>query len=217
MITLQTLIACGVRPTQARLFAEPLASAAERFEILTCAQAAGFLAQSLHESAMLTDLEENLRYSNPQRICEIFRTGFDLNRDRRVSAEEVAFARGYVNEPVKLANRAYANRNGNGDEATGDGWRYRGSGPFQLTGRSNFAALSEATGTDYVAHPEFVRDQPVHGAIAAAWFWSSTGCNDMMAGVPDFDATTKRVNGPAMLGAHERRELFATCSKALGC
>lgn len=216
MITIEKLMACGVRPTQARAFAEPLASASLRFNIITKLQVSGFITQALHESEMLTHLEENLNYSSPVRIAEIFRTGFDLNRDRRISADEIELAKGYVRNPKALANRAYANRNGNGDEASGDGWDFRGSGPFQLTGRGNFQAFSDTTGIDYVSNPSWVREDPRHGSLAAGWFWAETGCNDLMSDASGFDTTTKRVNGPAMLGAAPRRVLLITCMSAFG-
>jgi putative chitinase len=211
MITTALLISAGVLPTQARIWSAPLEAACQRFEILAVDQLAGFLAQAMHESARFTRLEENLMYSNPARIADIFRSGFDLNRDRRIQPEEIEFARAYVDKPRELACRAYAGRNGNGDEASGDGWLFRGSGPFQLTGRGNFQAFSHAIGVDYVANPDLVRQVPDAGAMAAGWFWAETGCNDIMAGHGDFDATTKRINGPAMLGAAERRALFYTC------
>lgn len=205
---LAQLIDLGVRPTQARLHAEPLHAAMALNDILTPQRRAGFLAHAVIETDRLTQLEENLRYSDPERIARIFRTGFDLDQDRRVDPEEIEFARAFVRQPERLANRAYANRNGNGDEASGDGWRYRGRGIFQLTGRLNYRLASEGVGLGhvYLQRPELVA-QPTDAAITAAWYWRVNGCNDMIdAG--DFDATTRAINGRAMLHRQERLALF---------
>jgi putative chitinase len=206
MIRIDTLISAGCNPTQARVFAGPLSAMCEHFKIITREQRAGVIAQAMHESECFTHLEEDLMYTNPVRIAQIFRSGFDLNGDRRISPDEIEVAKNYVRKPKELANRAYANRNGNGDEASGDGWNYRGSGPFQLTGKGNFEAFSSAVGIDYVAAPDHVRQDPTAGAMAAGWFWVSTGCNDLVSIA--FDLTTKRINGPAMLGAKTRKSYF---------
>ena len=211
------LISAGVKSAPAELFADPLAAAVQRFDIASCDQLAAFLAHCIHESQGFTCLEENLRYSNPIRIAEIFRHSFDLNADRRISPDEIDFARGFVMQPEKLANRAYANRNGNGGESSGDGWRFRGGGLFQLTGRDNYAAASAALGFDYVADPDLVRKTAVHAALTAGWFWAQAGCNEIMADASDFDATTRRINGPGMLGAAERRNIFAAIKRAMQC
>jgi putative chitinase len=108
--------------------------------------------------------------------------------------------------PQALANRVYADRLGNGNEASGDGWRYRGRGLIQLTGRSNYVAAGDALGTPYVMVPEWV-SQPVHAALTAAWFWASNGCNEL-ADSSQIDAITRRVNGPKMVAADERRSMF---------
>ncbi len=213
MISAVALIAIGCAPLQATVFSEPLTVAADRFGLRSRQEIAGLIAQAMHESAKFTRMEEGLSYSDPERIARIFRSAFDLDHDKQVDPEEIEFARAYVRQPEKLANRAYANRNGNGDEASGDGWRFRGSGPFQLTGRANFMAFSAAVGIDYVANPDAVRREALAGCLSAAWFWVSTGCNDLVS--VSFDATTKRINGPAMLGAAERRAYYAKALQEL--
>ncbi|CDN87333.1 Putative lysozyme [Hydrogenophaga intermedia] len=202
------LIDLGVTPTQARAFAEPLHAAMALHHILTPQRRAAFLAHAVIETARLSSLEENLRYSDPERIARIFRTGFDLDGDRVVDPEEIEFAKGFVRQPEKLANRAYANRNGNGDEASGDGWRYRGRGIFQLTGRANYrdASVGVGLGAVYLHKPELVA-QPTDACVTAAWYWVTRGCNQMIdAG--DFAATTRAINGKAMLHHAERLALF---------
>lgn len=219
MVTISQLLACGIKAARAELFCEPLNDAMLRFSIVSPAQKAGFLAQTIHESQGFTKLEEDLFYSDPVRVATIFRTAFDLDRDRVVDPEEIERAKGYVRNPVKLGNVIYANRYGNGDEASGDGYRYRGGGLMHLTFKDNYREAGDALGVDYVAQPELVR-QPVDAALTAAWFWDKHGCNEIMRGTggvlrgTEFDQTTKEIN-PGMQGKQERKNLFALCSKAM--
>jgi putative chitinase len=191
------LIAVGVSPTQARLFADPLRAAMELHDIGTPRRQAAFIAQCMIESARFTRLEENLFYTTPARIRMVWPSRFKAAYE----------AEPYARNPKALANRVYAGRNGNGDEASGDGWRYRGRGLFQLTGRANYEQAGLALGRPYVATPDAVA-QPSDACLTAAWFWHSRGCNQM---VDDgaFDATTRAINGPAMLHAAERRNAYA--------
>lgn len=195
MIALAQLIAAGVAPTSARLFLDPLNAAFERFEITTPERMAGFLAQAMHESMDFTHLEENLYYTRPERITQIFR-----------AVPDVAAAVPLTRNPRALANRVYANRLGNGDEASGDGWKYRGRGLFQLTGKENYLNAMLALDRDYLENPDLVA-LPDDAALTAAWYWHINGLNEL-ADQKLIDAITKRVNGPAMLGARERREDF---------
>lgn len=208
MSIIEQLIDLGVTPNNARTFADPLMAAMALNDILETRRRAGFLAHAVIESARLTAMEEGLSYRDPERIARIFRSGFDLDGDRKVDPEEIEFAKGFVRQPQKLANRAYAHRNGNGDEASGDGWLFRGRGIFQLTGRANYLAASEGVGLGqvYVIRPELVA-KPQDACATAAWFWRSKGCNEMIdAG--NFAGTTRAINGPAMLHADERLALY---------
>jgi putative chitinase len=104
------------------------------------------------------------------------------------SAEE------YARNPEKIANVVYANRMGNGDIASADGWRYRGRGPIQLTGRSNYAAFGTAFGVDVLKNPDLVQTNKEIGLMAAVWFWNKNGLNEL-ADAQDIKAMTKRING----------------------
>lgn len=196
------LIAVGIAPTQARLFAEPLSIAFERFEINTPSRVAMFLAQASHESAGFASLEESLYYRDPLRIVKVWPSKFTGYAD----------AARFVKKPEALANHVYAHRNGNGDEASGDGWKYRGRGLFQLTGRHNYAAAGEGVGAPYVDTPDLVT-LPLHAALSAGWYWASRGLNDM-ADAKDVVGVTRAINGKALLGLDERRELFSEGLKA---
>jgi putative chitinase len=196
MITTATLVACGVGPTQARTFAVPLALACERFRINTRHRIAGFLGQYLVETDNLTALEESLYYRKPERIALVFQ-----RLAHRGNQELVKLTR----NPRALGNAAYAGVNGNGDEASGDGWRYRGRGLPHLTGRGNYAAAAAGLGRPYVESPELVA-LPPDACLAGAWYWSANGCNPL-ADTSQWDAITRVVNGPGMMKRDERRSL----------
>jgi putative chitinase len=193
-VTVGTLIAAGVPPTQARQFAEPLAIACSRFDINTPARLAGFVAQCRVESANFTVLEENLRYRSPEVLDRTFRAVVGMEDAARL----VKLG------PEAIANRVYAGRLGNGNEASGDGWRYRGRGLKQLTGRANYADAATALARPYLERPDLVA-QPLDACLTAAWFWSGIKGN-VLADSAQWDAITRAVNGPGMLQADLRRQ-----------
>lgn len=195
MISVANLIAAGIEPTQARLFAAPLSAACERFGINTAPRIAGFIAQCRVESAGFVRLEENLNYRTPERLLKIFPS--------RVKSLDDA-ARLVQGGPKAIANRVYAGKIGNGDEASGDGWRFRGRGLKQLTGRANYIDAAAALARPYVGQPDLVA-QPEDACLTAAWFWHTVKAN-LLADSAQWDAITRAVNGPGMLMAAERRQ-----------
>lgn len=203
MIDIGMLVACGVGPSQARLYAQPLAEVAQRFGITTKARIAAFLAQSAHESMNFTRTEESLYYTTPERIRAMW-------PKRVVSLQDAATL---CRNPQSLANRVYANRLGNGDPSSGDGWKYRGRGLFQLTGRSNYHVCGDALGVNYVAAPNLV-SMPHDAALSAGWFWASIRGNEL-ADASLIDDLTRRINGPGMVGADDRRSRFDANMQAL--
>jgi putative chitinase len=172
-------------------WADALNAEAKRVGITTPRRIAHFLAQLSHESGGFTRFEENLNYKTPARLDAMF------SRVKGTADAAALIARG----PKAIGNRVYADRNGNGDEASGDGWRYRGMGPIQLTGRDNYAKASARSGIDLVADPEQVLT-PAVGAKVAADYWKACALDDEC----DTDAFAKiraAVNGPAMAGLEE--------------
>ena len=154
----------------------------QRWGILTPRQQAAFLGQAGHECGNFTKLEEGLSYA-ADRLMKIW--------PKRFPTMDVANK--YARNPKALANYVYANRMGNRDEASGDGYRFRGSGWLQLTGHDNFYHAGKACGVDYVMNPDLVR-QPKDAALTAGWFWATHDCN-RLAEAGDWVNLTKRING----------------------
>nr|UVY28178.1 MAG: chitinase class I [Bacteriophage sp.] len=174
---------------------EPFSKATAEFQINTPARLAAFIAQTGHESAGFSRLSENLYYSDAERVARIFRSDFDLNKNRIIEPSEIEFARRYTRNPEKMANYVYANQGGNGNEASGDGWRFRGRGLIQITLRNNYLLCGKALGLDLIANPDLLLEY-LNAARSAAWYWKANGCNEL-ADKGDFLAVTRRINPPA--------------------
>jgi len=199
----------GAKITTAQAWLHALGDAMADFAINTPARQAAFLAQVGYESTGLSAVVENLNYQAKALLTE-FKGRFTP-----------ATAQQFAHKPEAIANHVYALRNGNGPESSGDGWKYRGRGPIQLTGLRNYASardrLRKLHGTDV---PDFVADPdavalPEWGAAAAAMYWQTNGCN-ALADLGNFDAITRAINGPAMAGKVERRALWVKAKAALG-
>ena len=140
-------------------------------------QQAMFLAQCGHESAGFTTLAENLNYSD-YALTQVFRKYFDKNTAVK-----------YARKPEQIANRVYANRMGNGDEASGDGWKYRGRGIIQITGKKNYIAFRDWLGRDFALH-ELAEDLDL-AVLAAVWYWQTNELASLASG----EKVTVRING----------------------
>ncbi|HEJ2200336.1 TPA: glycoside hydrolase family 19 protein, partial [Pseudomonas aeruginosa] len=165
---LQILPNAGPR---AGVYVGPLNRGMTRFGITSPVRAAAFLAQVGHESSQLTRLVENLNYS-AQGLAATWPSRY-VGADGQPNALAQRLAR----NPRAIANNAYASRNGNGDEASGDGWRYRGRGLLQITGRANYRAAGAGLGQPLEQEPELL-EQPEWAVISAAWWWASHDLNE---------------------------------------
>lgn len=180
------------------------------FEIFSRERIAAFLAQVGHESGQLSRLSENLNYS-AKRLMQVWPGRFPT----------IETAQKYENNPEKLADYIYAKRLGNGDEASGDGWRYRGRGLIQLTGRGNYRAAAIGIGHPLEENPELLL-QFLPAALSAAWFWKSHGLNELADdwgdnGLDDFRTITRKING-GTVGFKERVALWKRAKEVLaGC
>jgi len=175
-----------------------------KFGIDSPLRMAHFLAQAAHESGDFKIINENLNYS-ADGLQKIFHKYFP-------TPEEAA---AYARQPEKIANKVYGNRMGNGDEASGDGYKYHGRGFIQLTGKENYASFTKAIGEDCVAHPELVGTK--YPLASAAWFWNKNGLSAIADGGPTEEVVTKitkRVNG-GTIGLPDRLKHFQDFHKIL--
>lgn len=152
----------------------------DSYGINTSLRIAHFMAQIEHESG-LKPISENLNYSS-KRLVEVFGKYFTgLNPVY------------YANNPKQIANRVYANRMGNGNEASGEGWKYRGRGFIQITGKENYFRLHIDTDLDCVKNPDLLLEE-ANAMLSACWFWKLKGLNKL-ADKNDVLSITKKING----------------------
>jgi putative chitinase len=180
--------ALHINPAKAEEWIDAINLTFETFGIETPEQQASFLGQCGHESNGFTALTENLNYK-AESLCKVW--------PKRFPSLEAAMP--YNRNPEAIANHVYANRMGNGDEISGDGWSYRGRGLIQLTGRDNYRACGEAIGVDLESDPDLV-STPQYAALSAGWFWSTHHLNNIAS---DIVAVTKKING-GTLGLDDR-------------
>lgn len=197
MITAETLKRFAPRIADPVRHAAALEAARQASSVTTARRLCHFLGQVFVETGGFSAMEENLNYRKPDRLDAVF------SAVRGIEDAKGLIARG----PEAIGNRVYANRLGNGDEASGDGWRYRGSGYKQLTGRNNYRDIGAMVGMDLEGSPELAREPEAAARVAFA-FWDARGCSPL-ADKGDVEGVTKKINGPAMLGLAERREATA--------
>jgi len=156
-----------------------------KFAIVSPARVAGFISQCQHESADFTILTENLNYS-AKGLRGIFGKYFPND----------AIAKQYERKPEMIANRVYSGRMGNGPEASGDGWTFRGRGVVQLTGRANYTQCSrDLFGDDtLVDEPDLLATEPEYAILSACWFWHKNRLNDI-CDRGDVVLLSKKING----------------------
>ena len=173
------------------------------YQINTKLRLCHFLAQIIHESGHLKYNQENLNYS-AKALRSVFGKYFPTD----------ALAEQYARKPEKIANRVYANRMGNGDEASGDGWLRRGRGLIQLTGTDNYKACSKALNIDLMKNPDLIVSNAEVCVKTACWFWSSKRLNEW-ADKDDIITITKKING-GYNGLEDRTKILNTAKKVLG-
>jgi putative chitinase len=170
---------------------------ASKFNINTPLRLAHFLAQCGHESGGFKVTSENLNYS-AKGLMGIFKKYFPTQ----------ALAEAYQRQPQKIANKVYASRMDNGTESSGDGFKFRGRGYIQLTGRANYTAFGKAINEDIANNPDVVSGK--YALLSAAWFWSKNGLNTLADGGSSdqvVTSITKRVNG-GTIGLPDRIKHF---------
>lgn len=176
---------------------EQIPEVMQKFAVNTPLRLAHFLAQCGHESGGFKLTQENLNYS-AKGLMGIFKKYFPTQ----------ALADQYARKPEKIANRVYGGRMGNGPEASGEGYKFRGRGYIQLTGKQNYTAFDASVPESIVDNPDLVATK--YPLASAAWFWSKNGLNaiaDQGSSVETVTKATKRVNG-GTIGLADRIKHF---------
>lgn len=195
---------CAILPQckQQQLWYDAIMETLPQYEIDTELRFACFVAQCAHESNSFNTLTENLNYSRDG-LLKVFPKYFN-----QVSVDA------YARQPQKIANRVYGNRMGNGNEASGDGFKYRGRGLIQLTGKDNYRACSMTLyGDDTLLNEPDQLLHPSNAVAAAAWYWNSRNLSPL-ADEQDMITITKKINGGAN-GLSERLSIYQHCLNVL--
>lgn len=174
-----------------------------KYDIYNRSRVSAFLAQTAHESANYTILHENLNYK-PESLMRVWPSRFN---------EQTATT--YGRKPEMIANKVYADRMGNGNEASGDGWKYRGRGILQITGKVNYAACSSAIfGDDRLIYNPALLEEDMSVAVeSACWYWDSRRLNTF-ADAGNITEITKRING-GLFGIEDRTDRYTAAMTIL--
>lgn len=165
-----------------------------KYGITTPLRISHYLAQTGHESQNYDKYRENMNYS-AKRLIEIFKYDFDINHDRWLSPQEKQKVLEIAGNPQKIANLVYANQNGNGNEASGDGWKYIARGAIGVTGKENYKECSIFIFGDLrlLENPELL-ELPEYGILASLWFWTKKKLNSF-ADLDNLVRITEKING----------------------
>lgn len=200
-------LAAPLRPLpELAIWAEPLREACAKFEINTIRRVAAFITTLAHEGGFRIGVRENMNYS-ADRLMAVWPKRFRGSFGRPNS-----LANSLHRKPEAIANIVYANRMGNGPPESGDGWRFRGNGPLQLTGRANHEAFAKAMGMPLDQAVEWIGTLE-GGIMSAAWFWEANDIN-RLADSPGVADETRRING-GEIGLAERTRIFNRLVDAL--
>jgi putative chitinase len=213
------LLAAGIKRNVAERWLPHVQNAMARFGIETERQVAAWLAQTAHESGGYTMLVENLNYrAATMAACWPARFGVKnpdgtWAKDAKGARVPNKFALALERKPEMIANVVYANRMANGPTESGDGWRYRGRGLKQLTGKDNYTRCGKGLGIDLVASPDLLTT-PQYAALSAAWFWATNKCGPI-ADADDFVGLTKKING-GTIGLEDRQRRYKAVLASVG-
>lgn len=189
------LAAMGVKSPSG--WVAPLNAVIDKLKLDSKEKIAMFLSQCMHESNCFSVLVENLNYSE-QGLLKVFPKYFDA-----------ATAKRYARQPQWIASRVYGGRMGNGNEQSQDGWKYRGKGLIQITGKANHKMIGDVLGVDLVANPDLLI-QPLYAVLSAGVFWEKNN----LASYSDINVVTKKING-GFNGLADRVAKYDLCMKVL--
>lgn len=200
--TLEKFKSCVGNPPYVQEWYEAICQILPDYDINTVKRVSAFLAQTAHESGGYRAIKENLNY-RAESLMRVWPRYFPT----------LEIARAYERQPERIANRAYANRMGNGDESSGDGWRYCGRGLIQLTGKSNYERYAESLQISLQEAQEHLLT--FEGCVqSAAWFWEANNLNQW-ADTGDILTLTKRING-GTIGLADRQKHYEHALHVLG-
>lgn len=216
---IEHLVAAGIKRDVADRWLGHVQNAVARFEINTPKRVAAWLAQTAHESGGYTMLTENLNYKAatlavcwPNRFAVM---GADKKPVKDAQGKNVptGVANSIAGKPELIANMVYSSRMGNGPAESGEGWKFRGRGLKQLTGKDNYTRCGAALGLDLVGNPDLLLE-PEGAALSAAWFWSVNKCSEFIDR-DDFVGLTKRING-GTIGLPDREKRYKAVMAVIG-
>lgn len=205
------LVAAGVKDPAKWI--DAIVSVCQEFEINTPQRIAAFIAQTSHESGGYTMLSENLNY-RAATLAACWPNRFaTLGADKKPIKENgklvpTAVANSIAGKPELIANMVYSSRMGNGPAESGDGWKYRGRGLKQLTGKDNYTRCGQSLKIDLVGNPDLLLE-PMAAARSAGWFWKTNHLSDF-ADKSDIAGMTKKING-GLIGLAERQAKYEKC------
>lgn len=214
--TYHHLVAAGIKPEKADQWSNAIQVACAEFGIDTSQRVAAFIGQCAHETGGFAVLEENLNYS-ADTMAAVWPNRFAiLGPDKKPvkvkgKNQPNKFALALHRKPEAIANVVYSNRMGNGSIESGEGWKYRGRGLKQLTGKDNHTRCGTALGVNLVTNPELLLT-PAYAARSAAWFWKSNNLS-VFADRGDIEGMTKKING-GLIGIADRKQ---RCASVLAC
>lgn len=205
MITGQQLkaICPNLKQDRADSLAALMSKSFPKYQINTPARIQAFIAQVAHESGEFTIKTESMNYTTPERLCGIWPARFNMD-----GSGGKTNAHDYIKNQEKLANLVYSNRMGNGDAASGDGFRYRGGGFMQLTGKESYAAYAKYIGKEVGETADLVRGTDEYALDSACWEFAIDKKLNDEADRGEFFTITKRING-GVIGLDERQKYYA--------
>jgi putative chitinase len=193
----------NLKQDRADSLAQLMSKSFPKYEINNPARVQAFVAQLAHESGEFTIKTESMNYTTPERIVAIWPGRFNLTgNDGKANAHD------YTKNQEKLANKVYANRMGNGDSASGDGFRYRGGGFMQLTGKESYDAYAKYIGKDVGETADLVHTTDEYALDSACWEFAIDKKLNDEADRGEFITITKRING-GTIGLEERQKYYA--------
>jgi putative chitinase len=205
------LVAAGVKDPAKWI--DAIVSVCQEFEINTPQRIAAFIAQTSHESGGYTMLSENLNY-RAATLAACWPNRFAvLGPDKKPKKENgklvpTAVANSIAGKPELIANMVYSSRMGNGPAESGEGWKFRGRGLKQLTGKDNYTRCGQSLGVDLLSNPDLLLE-PLFAARSAGWFWHTNKLSDY-ADKGDLEGMTKKING-GLIGIAERKAKYEKC------